>query len=62
MSSTYIAILVMVLAPLLQKFGVVVGNDELTTTATVLVSIGAGLYAAYQRHSFGGITWYGARV
>lgn len=62
MSTNYIAILVLFLLPLLQKLGVTVGNDELTTAITVIVSLCSGLYLAYKRHQLGGITWYGART
>jgi len=61
MSTQYIAILVMVLTPILEKLGVSVGSEALTTTATVLVTVGAGLYAAFKRFQQGDIKWYGAR-
>lgn len=61
-SQTYIAVLVMVLAQVLPKIGVDLGSDALTTTVSVLATIGAALWALVRRYQAGGITKLGQRV
>lgn len=60
-SSTYIAVFVMVLSSLLPKIGVNLGNADLTTTVSVLLTIGGALWALIQRYKAGGIHWSGIR-
>ncbi len=52
----------MVLAQILPKLGITVGNDELTTTAQVLATIGGGLYLLVKRYQAGGVHWSGLRT
>ncbi len=52
----------MVLANVLPKLGITLGNDELTTTVQVLATIGGGLWVLYQRYKAGGITIAGLRL
>lgn len=61
-STTYTAVLVMALAQVLPKLGISVGTDELTTTASVLATIGGGLWVLYQRYKAGGINILGLRL
>lgn len=61
-STTYTAVLVMVLAQVLPKIGVNVGNDELTTTVSVLASVVAGVWVLVQRYKAGGINVFGKRL
>ena len=44
-----VTIVVMILAALLPRFGVTLGNDVLTTTVQAIIVIGGGLYA-YLKH------------
>ncbi len=62
MSQTYLAVLVMVLAQILPKIGVNLGNDALTTTVSVLVTVGGALWALVRRYQAGGVTVFGSRV
>ncbi len=62
MSQTYIGIIVMVLSTLLPKLGLNLGSDELTTTATTLLTIAGALWAFWGRYRAGGITLFGMRI
>lgn len=61
MSQTYLAVLVMVLSNLLPAIGVNVGNDALTTTLSVVLTIGAALWALVRRYQAGGVSTLGFR-
>lgn len=62
MSQTYVAVLVMVLAQILPKLGVDLGNDAITTTVSVLATIGGALWALIRRYKAGGVSVLGRRV
>lgn len=61
MSQTYIAIFVTLVAPLLPKLGLVIGNDELTTTITTVLAVGAAIWGFIRRYQAGGISIAGIR-
>lgn len=61
-STTYASVVVMVLANVLPKLGITLGNDELTTTVQVLATIGGGLYLLVKRYQQGGISALGLRL
>lgn len=61
MSTTYISVIVMVLAQLLPKFGVLVESDALTTTVTTLATLFAGLWILIKRYRQGGVNFAGVR-
>lgn len=60
MSTTYIAVIVNVLAFVLPHLGITVGNDALTTTVQTVVVIGSGVWVLVQRYLRGDITLFGA--
>jgi len=60
-STTYIAIIVNILAQVLPKIGVTVGTEELTSTIQVLVAVGSGLWVLVKRYKQGDITVVGAK-
>lgn len=62
MSQTFLAVLVMVLAQVLPALGVEIGSDQITTTVTVLATIGAALWALVRRYQAGGVSIVGKRV
>lgn len=51
----------MVLSSLLPKLGVEVGGEALTTTLSVLLTIGGALWALVRRYQAGGVSIVGAR-
>ena len=59
MSSTYIAVIVNVLAFFLPKLGVVIGSEELTTTIQTLSTVITAGWVLYQRYEVGDITPFG---
>ena len=61
MSQTIISLGVIILAQLLPQLGVSVGSDELTTAITVIVTVGAAIWAWVRRVQAGGISVLGAR-
>ena len=61
-SQTYASVIIMVLAQVLPKLGVQIGNDAISTTVYTVISIGAGVYALYRRYKAGGVTAVGTRV
>jgi predicted membrane channel-forming protein YqfA (hemolysin III family) len=61
MSQTYISIVVMVLASILPRIGISLGNEELTTFVSVVLTIGAGIWALIRRYQAGGIKVSGVR-
>lgn len=61
MSQVYVGILVSVVASLLPKLGVNIGNDALTTTITTLVTLGGAFWALLARYRMGGVTLAGIR-
>ena len=61
-STTYASVAVMVLAEVLPKLGITLGNDELTTTVQVLATIAGGLYILVKRYQAGGISIAGLRL
>ncbi len=62
MSQTYLAVIVMVLSNVLPKLGVEIGSDALTTTLSVILTVGAALWALVRRHQAGGVSVVGVRV
>ena len=44
-----VSLVVMILAALLPRFGITLGNDTLTTVVQTVIVIGSGLYA-YLKH------------
>lgn len=62
MSQTYIGIIVMLLSTLLPKLGIVIGSDQLTTAASVILTLIGGIWAFYGRYRLGGITPVGTRT
>ena len=50
-TSVYVPIIVMILAALLPRFGINLGNDALTTTIQTLVVVGAAIYGAIAHKS-----------
>ncbi len=61
MSQTYISVIVMILSQILPKLGFTIGSDELTTTISTIVLIGAGLWALIRRWQAGGVNFAGLR-
>jgi hypothetical protein len=61
MSQTYIAVIVSVIGSVLPKLGVEIGSEALTTTLSVLVTIGGAIWAMVGRYRAGGITKLGFR-
>ena len=62
MSTTIVSVIVMLLATFLPKFGITLGNDELTTTVTSLLVLGSGLWIWIRRYQAGDIHWSGVRT
>lgn len=60
-STTYIAVIVNVLAQLLPKIGVSVGSDELTTTIQTIIALASGLWILWQRYQRGDVSPLGVR-
>ena len=58
-SPTYLSGLVIVLVQVLNYFGIEVASEQLTTTVTTLVTIGAGLLVMYRRYAKGGVDAFG---
>lgn len=61
MSQTYIAQIVIVLALILPKIGVNLGNDELTALAQGAVILGGIVWTLVRRYQVGDITAAGIR-
>lgn len=61
MSTTIIAVLLNLLATILPKIGINVGTEELTTTASVIVSVATGLWIWYRRVKIGDVSTMGVR-
>lgn len=61
MSPTYISAVIMVLLQVFNWLGINVGSDALTTTATTLLTIAAGLVIIYRRWQKGDITVAGIK-
>lgn len=61
-SQTFLAVFVMVLSNVLPKLGVTVGDEALTTTVSVLLTVGAALWALVRRYQAGGVNMVGKRV
>jgi len=62
MSQTYISILVTLVAPWLPRLGIVVGNEELTTTVVTIISVASAIWGLWRRYSAGGISPLGKRL
>lgn len=60
-STTYIAVIVMILAEVLPKLGITVSSDSLTTTITTLVTLVSGVYLLYHRWVKGDVTILGVK-
>lgn len=61
MSKEYVSFIVILLATILPKFGVVVGNAELTTFVFVGATIIAAIVGAVARYMKGDITVLGSK-
>ncbi len=61
MSQIYVSGLVIVLAQLVNFFGLEIGNEELTIAATTIVSLIAGAWVMYRRSKQGDINVAGLR-
>lgn len=62
MSQTYVGILVSLLGTfVIPRLGVDIGNDALTTTVSVLLTIGGALWALLRRYQAGGVNLAGLR-
>ena len=60
-STTYVAVVVNLLASFLPKFGVDVGSEALTTTIQTLLVVGSGLWVLWKRHQRGDVNVVGVR-
>lgn len=60
-SQTYLAVVISVLGAVLPKIGVTLGNDELTTFVSVIITIGGGIWALVRRYQGGGVNVLGLR-
>lgn len=61
MSQTYIGLVVSLLGTFLPKVGVVLPNEELTTTVSALVTVIGALWAFWGRWRKGDLTVVGTR-
>jgi uncharacterized membrane protein len=61
MSTTFISVFVMLATTILPKFGITVGDAELTTTIQTIIYIGGCLWIAFKRHQTGDIKITGVR-
>lgn len=61
MSQTYISVFVMIAAQVLPHLGIVIGSDDLTTTITTILTLGAGVWALWRRYQQGDISFAGVR-
>lgn len=60
-STTYIAVIVNLLATFLPKLGIDVGSEQLTSFIQTLIALGSGLWILYKRHQQGDVTIVGKR-
>ena len=60
-STTYIAVIVGILAEALKLVGVEVGSEELTTTALVLVQLVSAVWVLIERFKKGGVNFWGLK-
>lgn len=60
-SQTYASVIVLLLAQVLPKLGVVIGTEELTTTVATVVTIVSGLWIAIRRYQAGDVSSFGFR-
>jgi uncharacterized membrane protein len=60
-STTYVSVIVMILAQVLPKLGIEVGSEMLTTTISTLATIISGLYLVYKRWLRGDVNIFGVR-
>ncbi len=61
MSTTYIAVIIGILAQVLPMLGIQVGTEQLTNATQVIVTIVTGLWVLKNRYQLGGITLAGVR-
>lgn len=61
MSQIYVSAVVAILAAIFPHLGITIGNEELTTTVSVIVSVTASLWVMIRRHAQGDITVAGVR-
>jgi len=61
MSTTYIAVIVSILATVLPRFGVSVSSEELTNILSALLVVGSGVWVIVQRYKRGDVTPIGVR-
>ena len=62
MSTTYIGVIVTILATLLPKFGISIGSEELTITLQTLMVIGSSIWIMWRRFRVGDISPLGRRL
>lgn len=60
-STTYIAVIVNILATFLPRFGITVGSEELTSIAQAVVAVVTGVWVIVQRYRKGDVTAAGLR-
>lgn len=60
-STTYIAVIVNLLAVLLPKVGVEIGSDQLTSALQTLVAVASGVYLLIKRYRQGGVSILGVK-
>lgn len=51
----------MIAAQVLPHLGIVIGSDDLTTTITTILTLGAGVWALWRRYQQGDISFAGVR-
>lgn len=61
MSQTVISVVIMLLAEILPKIGIVVGSEQLTTTTSTLIVVISGIWVWVRRWQQGDVKWFGAR-
>ena len=62
MSTTYIAVIVNLLAQFLPKWGIALGTADLTTTVQTLLTLGTGVWILWRRYNHGGVGILGGRT
>lgn len=60
-SQEYVSLLVVLLANLLPKVGLVLGTEPITTLATLIITVIGVIWAMYRRHRKGDISIVGTK-
>lgn len=61
MSQTIISVFILLLSQILPKLGVTIGNDDLTTTVTTILTVGAAIWIWVRRVKAGDVHVLGSR-